>query len=225
MNSELGRTVPQQTDQKVRFRIRIWFRKNQALRFLGHHDLVRAFERFFRRANIRLASTSGFSPKPIIVFALALPLGVVGNEEIVDVEVLDKPDPDELKEIFKNQAPPGLEVIRIEEVQGRKCPVPRGVVYRIPFESQFFQELKYRISDVLSAPPDKSLCIVSRDNGTVKDIRPLIQSIQLFENYLELALAMNDQGTAKPVEITRILNLEGRTPLDKAVERLRIETE
>ena len=36
---------------------------------------------------------------------------------------------------------------------------------------------------------------------------------------------MNDQGTAKPVEITRILNLEGRTPLDKAVERLRIETE
>src|SRR5690242_10956811 len=68
---------------KVRFR----FRKDGALRLLSHHDLLRTFERMLRRAALPVRATRGFHPKPRLVFALSLPLGVVGCEEVAELEL------------------------------------------------------------------------------------------------------------------------------------------
>ena len=59
---------------KLRFR----FAKTGTLRLLSHHDLMRCLERMLRRADLPFKSTAGFHPGPRVVFALSLPLGVVG---------------------------------------------------------------------------------------------------------------------------------------------------
>ncbi len=69
-------------------RLRLVFAKREALRFLGHLDLVRILPRMFRRAGIELGFTRGYNPQPRMTFTPALPLGMSADAEVVDVEVV-----------------------------------------------------------------------------------------------------------------------------------------
>ena len=60
-------------------RIRIRFTKKGDLRLLSHRDLVRAFERLFRRVGVELAMSQGFHPRPLMTFPDALALGIAGT--------------------------------------------------------------------------------------------------------------------------------------------------
>ena len=66
-------------------RCRIRFAKTEAMRYIGHLDLHRAWERLARRARLPLAYTAGYHPHPRIQIGSALPLGVTGDNELVDL--------------------------------------------------------------------------------------------------------------------------------------------
>ena len=66
---------------------RIRFAKVGRAAFLGHLDLVRLLARSFRRADLPLAMTRGFSPKPRISFGPALGLGIPSLGELMDVDL------------------------------------------------------------------------------------------------------------------------------------------
>ncbi|HEX7841282.1 MAG TPA: TIGR03936 family radical SAM-associated protein [Kofleriaceae bacterium] len=66
---------------------RIRFAKVGRAAFLGHLDLVRLLARSFRRADLPLAMTRGFSPKPRISFGPALGLGVPSLGELMDADL------------------------------------------------------------------------------------------------------------------------------------------
>ena len=66
---------------------RIRFAKVGRAAFLGHLDLVRLLARSLRRADLPLAMTRGFSPKPRISFGPALGLGVPSLGELMDVDL------------------------------------------------------------------------------------------------------------------------------------------
>src|SRR4051812_33424929 len=84
-------------------KVRIRFRKDGSLRLLSHHDLLRTFERLLRRADIPCHRTQGFNPHPRIVFALSLPLGVVGLREVVEIELSEVLDPGEVRGRMERQ--------------------------------------------------------------------------------------------------------------------------
>ena len=75
-------------------KVRIRFRKDGDLRFVSHHDLMRAFERMLRRASLPFRSTEGFHPQPRLIFALSLPLGVSGLAEVLEIEWTESIEPD-----------------------------------------------------------------------------------------------------------------------------------
>ncbi len=70
---------------------RIRFAKVGRVAFLGHLDLVRLLARSFRRADLPLAQTRGFSPKPRMTFGPALGLGVPSLGELMDVDLEHAP--------------------------------------------------------------------------------------------------------------------------------------
>src|SRR5438128_12031853 len=92
-----------------RDKLRIRFRKGGDLRLLSHHDLMRCLERMLRRAALPFKSTAGFHPGPRVVFALSLPLGVLGRDEVVEIEFTRALDEDETLAALRSQAPAGLE--------------------------------------------------------------------------------------------------------------------
>ena len=71
-----------------RHRVRIWFRKAGDLRFISHRDLVRTWERIFRRAELQLSRSEGFHPKPRMSFPAALAVGIAGTHELVEIELV-----------------------------------------------------------------------------------------------------------------------------------------
>src|SRR6185437_7478693 len=98
----------------VRHRVRIRFRKEGDLRLIGHRDLARAWERIFRRAGVALRMSEGFHPKPRMVFASALAMGVIGVDEALDVELALPRSADELLAALLARLPEGLSINSID---------------------------------------------------------------------------------------------------------------
>lgn len=68
-------------------KIRIKFRKYGVMKYIGHLDIMRYFQKCMRRAEIDIAYSGGFSPHQIMSFAAPLGVGVTSDGEYVDIEV------------------------------------------------------------------------------------------------------------------------------------------
>lgn len=68
-------------------KVRIKFRKYGALRFIGHLDVMRFFQKAMRRAEIPIAFTAGYSPHMIMSFANPLGIGLSSDGEYFDIEL------------------------------------------------------------------------------------------------------------------------------------------
>ena len=68
-------------------KIRIKFRKTGIMKFIGHLDVLRYFQKAIRRADVEICYSGGFSPHQIMSFAAPLGVGITSNGEYVDIEV------------------------------------------------------------------------------------------------------------------------------------------
>ena len=95
-------------------RIRVRYRKLGKVRFTSHRDTARSWERALRRAELPVASTEGFSPRPKMHFGLALSTGHESLGEYLDVDLTDpegaEVDLEALPERLTPLLPPGVDV-------------------------------------------------------------------------------------------------------------------
>ncbi len=89
-------------------KVRIKFSKHGPLRFIGHLDIMRYFQKVFRRADIDIAFSTGFSPHPIMSFAMALSVGVESNGEYLDIEMNSPISMKELKDTLNTSMGEGI---------------------------------------------------------------------------------------------------------------------
>ena len=68
---------------------RIKFRKYGSLRFIGHLDVMRFFQKVMRRADIPIAFSGGYSPHMIMSFANPLGIGLTSDGEYFDIELTE----------------------------------------------------------------------------------------------------------------------------------------
>lgn len=68
-------------------KIRIKFAKSGNMKFIGHLDTMRYFQKAMRRADIDIAYSTGFSPHQIMSFAAPLGVGITSDGEYLDIEV------------------------------------------------------------------------------------------------------------------------------------------
>lgn len=204
-------------------KVRIRFRKAGDLRLVSHHDLMRCFERMLRRAAIPYHSTAGFNPKPRLVFALSLGLGIVGCSEVVELE-LDQPLlPEELAERLRAQSPAGLDILEVRPIPPKTTAHVRRVGYRIALPPESNAGLPERIAELLAR---KELWVDrERSARTRLNIRPYLDAIRVGEGSLEMDLWVTPTGTAKPREILAALGLGELLDGGAVLERVWIELE
>ena len=70
-------------------RVRVRFSKTGSSRFLGHLDIMRYFQKAFRRAGLPLAFSEGYHPHPLLSFAQPLSLSFTSNGEYFDMELTE----------------------------------------------------------------------------------------------------------------------------------------
>lgn len=87
------------------------FSKQGGIRFISHLDLLRVFQRAFRRSGLQLSYSSGFNPHPKIGFATPLSLGFESTGEYVEIETDVDYENEEVVQLLKANMPPGLDVL------------------------------------------------------------------------------------------------------------------
>lgn len=68
-------------------KVRVKFKKHGAIRFIGHLDVMRFFQKCIRRAGLDIAYSGGYSPHQIMSFAHPLGVGMESNGEYMDIEL------------------------------------------------------------------------------------------------------------------------------------------
>ena len=91
---------------------RILFEKTGNAVFISHLDLMRMFQRAFKRAGLNLKHTQGFSPRAMVSIALPLSVGVESRCEVLDYELVDQAlSFEEIRDRLNATMPAGIRVL------------------------------------------------------------------------------------------------------------------
>jgi radical SAM family uncharacterized protein/radical SAM-linked protein len=105
-------TLPQRAPASERVcRLRMGFAKTGSLALISHLDLLRLLERALRRTGLPVSFTGGFHPLPRLQVGLALPLGVEGTGEWLDLEFTEAVDPAAVRARLQAELPQGLQLL------------------------------------------------------------------------------------------------------------------
>lgn len=194
-------------------RIRITFAKQGALRYTGHLDLHKIWERATRRADLPLAYSQGFHPQPKIQLAAALPLGFSSRCELVDMWIDDENlDLTALPNVMGQAVPAGIKILNAEKVEERG-PALQTQVVSAEYEVTLFDEINLDGLTQRLATVMESASLPRERRGKPYDLRPLIETMQLIEPDAEghprlfLRLAAREGATGRPEEVLDVLGI------------------
>lgn len=198
-------SAPEMTPQEQITRIRVHYTKGPSLRFTGHLDLQRIWERLLRRTKLPLRYSEGYHPRARLNLASALPLGFTSEAELLDFWMNDPLPEEEIKERLSTTAPPGLEILSVSTVDLREDAIQTRITaseYEIHFfDPQDREALEEKVTTLLDA---KSIFRTRRKK--TYDLRPLIHALEIREMEAdEIGLWMNlnaePASTGRPDEV------------------------
>ena len=92
---------------------RILFEKTGNAIYISHLDLMRLFQRAFKRAGLKLTHTQGYNPRPSVSIALPLSLGTASHCELLDFDLEgESPSCEEIMERLNSALLPGIRVLQ-----------------------------------------------------------------------------------------------------------------
>ena len=191
-------------------RLRLTFAKNDLMRFTGHLDLHRSWERIFRRAGLPLAYSQGFSPHPRVQLASALPLGFTSSAELVDAWLEQELPLVEIQAALERACPPGIQILQILSVDER-LPSLQSALRAAEFVVTFLeaeQNLAERVQEILH-----SESLPRRRRNKAYDLRPLILELEMLpadetgRSRLRMILSARESATGRPEELLDSLDI------------------
>ncbi|MBD5508479.1 MAG: DUF2344 domain-containing protein [Lachnospiraceae bacterium] len=94
-------------------KVRIKFAKYGVMKFIGHLDMMRFFQKAIRRADIDVRYSEGFSPHQIMSFAAPLGVGIESLGEYLDIEVLSMDSPEAMRQALNAVMVEGVEILSV----------------------------------------------------------------------------------------------------------------
>lgn len=101
---------------EVKQRWRLVFARDDEARFLSHLDAVRLWERAFRRGEIPVATSEGFTPRSKLIFAAPLQLGMLAEHELADLYLAERLTAPDLRDRLAAGMPRGYRVVDLRDV-------------------------------------------------------------------------------------------------------------
>ena len=98
-------------------KVRIKFTKEAPVKYLGHLDILRFFQKCFVRARVKMLYSEGFNPHQKLSFALPLGVGITSRAEFLDADIEDGQNLKEVKERLNSVSGDGFRILDIREVK------------------------------------------------------------------------------------------------------------
>ncbi len=197
-------------NETQRSRLRVTFTRDTTLKYIGHLDMARTWQRILRRADLPLAYSEGFNPQPKITFAAALPVGCTSAMEVMDVVLSPACEVNDVHARLARALPPGIEIMSIEPVDVHAPALQTQLIaaeYLITVENGSFDELNDRVQAFLAATE-----VMRERRGKTYNLRPLVQALSIERDrdwvVIRSRLQATESGTGRPDELARALGLD-----------------
>lgn len=146
-------------------RVRVKYSKQGLMRFIGHLDMMRYFQKACRRAGIDVVYTEGLSPHMSMSFALPLGVGMTSDSEYVDVDLVNPMTGEEIVERLNRSVPEGIHFTEAREI-------PVGKAYKgmtLAARADYTLRMKETQSAPISVQPKEDSVEPARVSGNTWD--------------------------------------------------------
>ena len=192
-------------------KIRIKYSKLGNLKFIGHLDVMRYFQKEIRRAKLDISYSKGYSPHQIISFAAPLALGITSDGEYFDAEFNSVTTSAEMIE--------ALNAVSVDEIHVTKCvQIPENAKNAMSIVAASDYEITFReqndLSEKLLASVEElnkqdKIIVLKKTKKSEKevDIKPFIYDIHLEHDGIFMKIAQGSATNLKPQLVLSALSL------------------
>lgn len=204
-------------------RVRVKYSKSGDLRFIGHIDTQKLFERALRRTDLPLRFTQGFNKRIRINLASALPLGFVSSAELLDFWLNQYVDPYLISGQLNNALPKDIRVLEVQLVENSLPSLQASLVsseYLIDFPTEFnWDSFKIKFNALLA----QESILIERRKKTI-DLKPMILDYSYKHEGQDkqqffVKLSSSPTANARPDHLLQLLDVD---PADCLITRIKL---
>lgn len=185
-------------------KIRIKFAKRGNMKFIGHLDIMRYFQKAMRRAGVDIAYSEGFSPHQKMSFAAPLGVGILSEGEYLDIEAYSSKSSQEMIDALNAVMVEGMEVLSyklLPEGSGKAMAMVAAADYAMDFregyEPESFEKFASAFLSFVSQPEINVVKKTKKGERTL-DLKPLIYDASIKDNTIFLSLCTGSTDNIKP---------------------------
>ncbi len=143
--------------------VRLFFEKGNAVKYISHLDLNRAFARAINRTSLPVWYTEGFNPHPFLVFSPPLSVGYIGENEIMDFKLNEQIHLNDIIKKLNPTLPNGLRI--------NKAFLPINKISQVSF-AQYKVEIIdfFDIEKLNSIKSNKEITIIKKTKSKEKEL-------------------------------------------------------
>lgn len=210
-------------------KVRIQFSKHGVMKFIGHLDIMRYFQKAMRRAGVDIAYSGGFSPHQIMSFAAPLGVGLESDGEYMDIEVNSQNGAKEMKAALNSVMAEGIEVLSVralpEHAKNAMASVAAAgylVRFRVGYEPDFaYKEALAGFYEKETIPFVK----VTKKSELTLDLKPAIYELSVQGDAIYMLVDASSSGNIKPAMVMEAFYRENGKELPEfALEITRTDT-
>lgn len=170
-------------------KIRIKFRKYGVMKFIGHLDIMRYFQKAVRRSGIDICYSEGFSPHQIMSFAAPLGVGITSDGEYLDIEVhTSKPSQAAMADLNAQMAE-GMEItgyVQLADKAKTAMAAVSAADYEIWFKEGYecpysADELQHKLHDFFEAPQEVLVAKKTKKSEKTIDLKQLVYGFCILQ--------------------------------------------
>lgn len=176
-------------------KIRIKFTKEASVKYLGHLDIMRFFQRCFNRAGVKMVYSEGFNPHQKMSFAMPLGLGIESAGEYLDCEIADGQDLKDVEKRMNQVSGDGFRILCVRKLKENAKKVMASVSYasyQIRFDNTLSEEMIARSVGELKS--SKSYLVHKKTKKKEQDVDIIPQIIELSYRDQTLLLTLRAGG-------------------------------
>lgn len=210
--------VQQATEEVSALKLRIKYTKTGVLRFIGHLDIMRLFQKAIRRAKLDVAYSKGFSPHQIISFAAPMPLGMTSEGEYFDGDFVSVTSTEDMCKRLNDTLPEGvrvLDIVKLPDTAKPSMAIVSASDYYIykneECEQDTIVDLQKSI-DTFHSLDKVEIVKKTKSKEEMSNIKPLIYDLKIYEDGIYMLLASGSKDNLKPeLVVEAICNHAGIT--------------
>jgi len=210
-------------------KIRIKFSKTGSLKYIGHLDVMRYFQKLMRRGDIPICYSEGFSPHQIMSFAMPLGIGDESIAEYVDIEIFEKIATKEAIDKINAVSVPEIQIVDFREIPDGKKYNAMSSITAASYEVKLRDDVDIDF-DILTAflemmkQDEITVTKQSKKSESTLDIKPYIYEYSVNGDTINMLLSCGSVMNIKPELVIKAVFDNKNTEFDEYyITQLRTE--